>query len=398
RKRVVVERSSARQADNVSIFAAPNTTSARSSQTRDTFGTPTSYILERQYLTGTLLKHNLFHGHEGWTIKFTTESITHGYSDAFAGSGESAAALLVHNILSVPDNSIVLLDEPETSLHPRAQTRLMEFIAHYTARKSLQVVMATHSSHLAERLPQSAIRVMELNSLGRVAISTSHSAREALHEIGDTNANKTVIVEDERAKHIVLSELKCASPRAANDIRVVVRDGGTSRIFRDIQAYANANRSDIFVVFDGDHRPDFDMPSPNDLPSGKSSLVKLIKKITSGPNEKGPDLNFVDSADCIRFLLFYKRFVRFLPGSTPEELVWNDQSAGVLLESFSSDPALLDAVRKLTDHKKRLVKLAECVPGVEASAVFQILVAHFLKDDSPERQQLRTLILEMRES
>ena len=40
---MVVERSSARQADNVSIFAAPNTTSARSSQTRDTFGTPTSY-------------------------------------------------------------------------------------------------------------------------------------------------------------------------------------------------------------------------------------------------------------------------------------------------------------------------------------------------------------------
>jgi hypothetical protein len=49
------------------------------------------YILERDYISGRVLKHSLFHGHEGWTILFETNHFN-GYSDAFAGSGESAAA------------------------------------------------------------------------------------------------------------------------------------------------------------------------------------------------------------------------------------------------------------------------------------------------------------------
>lgn len=73
------------------------------------------YILERSYRSGKVLKHSLFHGHEGWTVLFNTGD-KNGYSDAFAGSGESAATLLVHKVLQVPNDSLVLLDEPETPL------------------------------------------------------------------------------------------------------------------------------------------------------------------------------------------------------------------------------------------------------------------------------------------
>jgi hypothetical protein len=68
------------------------------------------YILERDYVSGTVLQHSLFRGHEGWTILFKTPALSGGYSDAFAGSGESAAALLVHNLMATPDNSLVLLE------------------------------------------------------------------------------------------------------------------------------------------------------------------------------------------------------------------------------------------------------------------------------------------------
>ena len=56
------------------------------------------YILEREYVSGTILEHSLFHGHKGRTIRFTTGDFESGYSDAFAGSGESAATFLVHDI------------------------------------------------------------------------------------------------------------------------------------------------------------------------------------------------------------------------------------------------------------------------------------------------------------
>jgi predicted ATPase len=212
------------------------------------------YILERDYVSGKVLKHSLFHGHEGWTILFETNQFN-GYSDAFAGSGESAAALLVHNILQAPEKSLMLLDEPETSLHPRAQQRMLEFIAHQAVRKSLQVVMATHSIYLAKNLPQKAIRVLVREPDGSVTVRTDLSADEALHEIGTLPPGKTILVEDERAKHIVVSALKLVSSHALSEFKVLVREGGTSRIYRDIQAYANSDRKDVFVLFDGDNKP-----------------------------------------------------------------------------------------------------------------------------------------------
>lgn len=103
------------------------------------------YILERDYVRGTVLNHDVFHGHNGWTILFETEHFDGRYSDAFAGSGESAATLLVHNLMLAPSESLILLDEPETSLHPRAQQRMLEFLAHQAVRKKFQIVMSTHS-------------------------------------------------------------------------------------------------------------------------------------------------------------------------------------------------------------------------------------------------------------
>jgi len=245
------------------------------------------YILERDYISGKFLKHSLFHGHEGWTILFQTSHFD-GYSDAFAGSGESAAALLVHNILQAPEKSLILLDEPETSLHPRAQQRMLEFIAHQAVRKSLQIVIATHSIYLAKKLPQNAIRVLVLEADGTVTVRTDLSADEALHEIDTLPAGKTILVEDERAKHIVISALKLASSHALKDFQVLVRKGGTSQIYLDIQAYANSERKDVFVIFDGDHKPTDDIPENGVLPQGESDLDKLIQEITRGNNKKGP--------------------------------------------------------------------------------------------------------------
>lgn len=208
------------------------------------------------------------------------------YSDAFAGSGESAAALLVHNILQAPEKSLILLDEPETSLHPRAQQRMLEFIAHQAVRKSLQIVIATHSIYLAKKLPQKAIRVLVLDTDGSVTIRTDLSADEALHEIDTIPAGKAILVEDERAKHIVDSALHLASSHASKDFEVLVRKGGTSQIYLDIQAYANAERKDVFVIFDGDHKPTEDIPEDGALPQGEQDLDKLIQAITRGNNKR----------------------------------------------------------------------------------------------------------------
>lgn len=344
------------------------------------------YVLERDYVEGRFLKHTLFHGHVGWTIVFKTKQHTR-YSDAFAGSGESAAALLVHNLMTAPEKSLVLLDEPETSLHPRAQQRILEFIAHQAVRKSLQVVMATHSIYLARNLPQSAIRVLELGPEGRVRVSANHSAAEALHEIDTLPSGKTILVEDNRAKEIVLAALEMVSKQAMSEFRVVVREGGISRIFKDIQAHANSQRGEIFVVLDGDHRPGDKIPDVGSLPQGTVQLDRLIQRFTRGPNSSGPTLDFVDAAERVRYLNFLRKSVRYLPAGTPEEMVWSDDYA----EKILGEP-LSPAMNSKSNAKLRIELLAESAPGHTADSVFHYLLAGFLRSSTEHASQLREMI------
>ena len=348
------------------------------------------YILERDYVSGKVLKHSLFHGHEGWTILFRTNQFN-GYSDAFAGSGESAAALLVHNILQAPEKSLMLLDEPETSLHPRAQQRMLELIAHQAVRKSLQVVMATHSIYLAKNLPQKAIRVLVREPDGSVTVRTDLSADEALHEIGTLPPGKTILVEDQRAKHIVVSALKLVSSHASSEFKVLVREGGTSRIYRDIQSYANGERKDVFVIFDGDHKPKKPIPKDGELPQGESDLKKLIQDLTRGNNQNGPDLDLVNADEMTRYIRFLRKSVYFLPELTPETLVWEEDAAKELLGK-----ELPDEVSREQDLKQRLHLLAEEIPGFDADTVFKSLLAKLLSRESQRKRDLIEVIRQIR--
>ena len=349
------------------------------------------YILERDYVSGKVLKHSLFHGHEGWTILFETKHFNDGYSDAFAGSGESSAALLVHNILQAPEKSLILLDEPETSLHPRAQQRMLEFIAHQAVRKSLQVVMATHSIYLAQGLPQKAIRVLVLEQNGTVTVTTDISADEALHEISTFPAGKTILVEDERAKHIVISALKKDSSLALKEFQIEVREGGTSLIYRDIQAFANSGRKDIFVVFDGDHKPKEVIPNDGALPQGEKDLENLIQKLTSGNNTKGPGLKFVDIEEMTRYIRFLRDSVYYLPDSTPESLVWDDEAAKEILKKDIPSEILQEK-----DFKQRLYLLGEEIVGSDADTVFKNLLANLFRGESQHKSELMEMIQNIR--
>lgn len=349
------------------------------------------YVLERDYAAGAILTHDIFHGHVGRTIRFSTLDFENGYTDAFAGSGESAAAFLIHDVMNAAPHSLILLDEPETSLHPRAQRRMLEFICHQAVRKSLQVVMATHSVHFAANLPQSAIRVLELTNVGRIRVVTTYTAREALHEIDSLPPGRVAIVEDERAKHLLLSGMDRASLQAKNEIQVLVREGGTSRIFRDIQAYVNSGKDDLFVMLDGDHRPSEAIPLDGALPQGMEDLSRLISRFTKGPSSAGPQLAFVDAAEATRYARFLRDRVHFLPGQAPEDLVWSATAAD-------------DAVRKRiptsivneASAKRRIHLAAELLPGLDADALFKLLVVDFLLRESDELHQLDNIVAAIR--
>src|SRR5699024_7050320 len=101
--------------------------------------------------------------------------------------------------------SLILLDEPETSLHSGAQKRLMLFLLQECIKKKHQVIISTHSPFLIEKMPDESIKVFStLNSNGKFIISNDRNYKEAFHELEIENTTKTIIlVEDKTAKLII---------------------------------------------------------------------------------------------------------------------------------------------------------------------------------------------------
>ena len=76
------------------------------------------------------------------------------YSGFHQGAGEIAAAELL--AIDYPKYGMVLVDEIETSLHPRAQRRLIRDLAQIAREKQLQIILTTHSPYILDELPPSA--------------------------------------------------------------------------------------------------------------------------------------------------------------------------------------------------------------------------------------------------
>lgn len=129
------------------------------------------------------------------------------YSGYHQGSGETTIAELLRAPL--PKNGLILIDEIESSLHPRAQRRLIRDLAERCREAELQIIITTHSPYILEELPLEA-RMHILESGGTKVIAPGVSPQFAMTQMDDENHPECdVYVEDEAAK-IWLNEILSA--------------------------------------------------------------------------------------------------------------------------------------------------------------------------------------------
>ncbi|HTS78825.1 MAG TPA: ATP-binding protein [Bryobacteraceae bacterium] len=94
------------------------------------------------------------------------------YSGFHGGAGETVLAELLAR--KVPRYSILLIDEIETSLHPRTQRRLIRDIATLCRRLELQCVLTTHSPYVLDELPpEGRVYLMESDKQKRIVVGIS---------------------------------------------------------------------------------------------------------------------------------------------------------------------------------------------------------------------------------
>lgn len=127
------------------------------------------------------------------------------YSEAHMGAGEQKVVRLVQMIEQIPPRSLVLLEEPELTLHPDAQQGLAWYLMAVAKRKGHQIIIATHSEHLFQTLPREARILLVKTSAGTEVlqdVSKLRAARELTNSMRD-NA-PLVLVEDDAARAFLL--------------------------------------------------------------------------------------------------------------------------------------------------------------------------------------------------
>jgi len=176
------------------------------------------------------------------------------YSEAHMGFGEGRASYLVATLETLPDKSLVLIEEPETSLHPSAQHELGKFLMDVSIRKGHQVFLTTHSEYLLRALP-SAARIFlyqDAEVLRQIHGLTASEATSLMTAGHDKALN--VLVEDDCAKAIVTEMIRRHDSSFLQTISVV--RAGDHNSIRTTIGCLNDSPIQVAAVLDGDQHPE----------------------------------------------------------------------------------------------------------------------------------------------
>jgi predicted ATPase len=130
------------------------------------------------------------------------------------GAGEDATLDFFRIIQGVPDYSLLIIDEVEASLHPRAQRRLTRFLLWLARRRRIQVILSTHSPYVLEELPPEA-RVLLLPGPAGISVVYGVSTELAMTRIDETVHPEVYVFVEDREAAILLREVLASDQETA---------------------------------------------------------------------------------------------------------------------------------------------------------------------------------------
>jgi predicted ATPase len=320
-----------------------------------------SLILGREYKNIRVIEHQLF-GSRGSTVFLYTSR--YSYSEAFAGSGEYAIVMLVSKIFSIPNSSLIILDEPEVSLHPGAQSGLINFLLERVKIQKHQIVLGTHSPFIVDALPPEAIKTLYLNPLsGVVEVTDKTMSDEAFFYLGVPSDKKTIFVEDRLAAEIVNKSLRALGQALHVAFDVKSPPGGATVLLRQyLLSHALSKRVDTLFLLDGDQKPDFDIDYGTDWAKESNESLEVVILAVLGdvniPVDGGDDGGDQEQLRTgrINVIEYCRDYLGYLPGHTPELFIWENMKYDVTKCQVDFD--------KIADPKERFRQLCHSQLGL----------------------------------
>jgi len=119
------------------------------------------------------------------------------YGEPHMGAGEQKVIRLIQALEAIQQRSLILLEEPEITLHPDAQRGLAWYLMSLARRKGHQIIVATHSAALFETLPIEGRTLLARTRQGVTVVPRAPAivAARALTRVAMTNKD-LILVED----------------------------------------------------------------------------------------------------------------------------------------------------------------------------------------------------------
>jgi predicted ATPase len=175
------------------------------------------------------------------------------YSGYHQGQGETTIAELIQTDL--PKYGLILIDEIESSLHPRAQRRLIRDLATVCRERELQIILTTHSPYVLEELPSGArIQIYDQEGMRQAMIGVSPEF--ALSKMDDVHHPECEVYVEDETSRTLLSEMISQRDRDLASRLMVTTFGSASVGYQLGQMVANKRFPRAVAVFlDGDCTP-----------------------------------------------------------------------------------------------------------------------------------------------
>lgn len=201
------------------------------------------------------------------------------YSENNMGFGEGRVVYTVRLLETCPEQSLIVLEEPETSLHENAQYEFAKYLIDVANRRHHQIIFSTHSSVMMDALPPEGRKLLMRDSSGVSVFDRVSSSRIKTALSAGESGHCVVCVEDKFAQSLLRELLRRYNPHLLESTTVLYF-GDHKAVVSAKKAIAHANQK-VIAVLDGDQSPkDSDQVFclPGDLPPEKEIFHSAAAK------------------------------------------------------------------------------------------------------------------------
>lgn len=200
------------------------------------------------------------------------------YSQFHQGAGEDATLDLMLLLQDIPDYSLVIIDEVEASLHPKAQRRLIRFLMEFALERQVQVILSTHSPYILEELPPEA-RILLLRGVDGINVIPGVTPEFALSTIDEKNYPELFLFVEDKESSILLRELIVHSDHELIH-RVKILPVGPENTVSFLGKIASNGKLPFksLSVLDGDKDNEYCIKLPGNLAPEKQVFSDIKKK------------------------------------------------------------------------------------------------------------------------